>query len=184
MDLIITNKTSYSIAKKNIIVFFALVSSVVIPQLFHLIGIASGTGKTVGVLFSPMHISVLFVGLFAGMYTGAITGLLAPVISCLLTGMPNTATLPLMAIELFGYGISAGLMRYVRIPVILKVLIAQIFGRVLRMLLCIFFYYVLSKDVKIFGIWTSIPRSLPGIVLQLTFIPLLLYRVEKRSEND
>lgn len=96
--------------KKQIITAKALTTvigitlSVAIPQLFHVIGIVSGTGSLPGSAFLPMHLGVFFTALLAGPAVGAVTGAVSPLLSFALTGMPSAALLPFMMIELTVYG--------------------------------------------------------------------------------
>lgn len=172
---LVLNKKPLSIKKQTLAAILAIITAVALPQLFHLLGLATGTGKILGVLFSPMHLPIIFVGLIAGPYAGAISGLLGPAASALLTGMPHGLSLPLMMTELFGYGLAAGLLRNVNISNILKVLIVQIAGRFLRMLGCFALVYVFAKSgVELFGAWTGIARCWPGIILQIILIPVVM----------
>lgn len=162
----------------------SVIAAVLLPQFFHWLGIVSGAGKNPGVAFSPMHPPVMLVGFLAGGYAGGIGGLLAPVVAHFFSGMPNAMQLPFMMIELFGYGLGAGLLRNVKFSLIVKVLAVQIFGRLLRMFACIFAFYVLGNEkMTVLSIWQSIPRVLPGILLQLVFIPLIVYWVENRERK-
>ena len=93
--------------------------------------------------------------------------------------MPLARMLPLMVVELFGYGLAAGFLRNIRLNNFVKVFITMIFGRVLRFLACLFMFYALSKtEIGIFEIWQSIPKCLLGIILQLILIPLLLNKFD------
>lgn len=173
------NKKSFSIKKQLIITFFGIVLTIALPQLCHLLGIISGTGKTLGRILSPMHLPVIFVGLYAGPLVGAITGLFGPLFSFALTNMPTANTLPFMMVELLGYGLCAGLLRNINIPNTIKVIISLIAGRVLRMLFCILMIYVFkNQNEAILSIWKSVPVVLPGIILQIALIPLILHRIE------
>lgn len=177
---LVLSKKPLSIKRQTLATILAIIAAVALPQLFHLLGIATGTGKTLGVLFSPMHLPIIFVGLIAGPYAGAISGLLGPVASALLTGMPNGLSLSLMMTELFGYGLTAGLLRNINISNVLKVLIVQIAGRFLRMLGCFALVYIFAKSgVELFGAWTSVIRCWPGVVLQLVLIPVLVYKFDR-----
>lgn len=103
--------------KKQIITAKALTTvigitlSVAIPQLFHVIGIVSGTGSLPGSAFLPMHLGVFFTALLAGPAVGAVTGAVSPLLSFALTGMPSAALLPFMMIELTVYGLVCGLLK-------------------------------------------------------------------------
>ena len=91
--------------------------------------------------------------------------------------------LPFMMIELCVYGISAGLLRNVKLPNIAKVLIAQIAGRAVRAGAIMFGFYALGTAVKPAIILASIPAGLFGIILQLIIIPLAVYRL-KEADNE
>ena len=171
--------------KKQIITAKALTTvigttlSVSMPQLFHVIGIVSGTGSLPGSAFLPMHLGVFFTALLAGPAVGAVTGAVSPLLSFALTGMPSAALLPFMMIELTVYGVVCGLLKNKKMPVILKVLTAQILGRAIRAAaILIAFYGFKSTAVSPTIILSSIASGLPGLILQWTLLPLLIYRVK------
>ena len=66
----------------------AIAAAVVLPQLFHVVGMVSNMGTALGETFLPMHLPILLVGLIAGPYAGAIAGLLSPLVSFGLTALP------------------------------------------------------------------------------------------------
>ncbi|MBR4376909.1 MAG: ECF transporter S component [Spirochaetia bacterium] len=182
--LLIQRRKPLSISVQAAATVLAIVAAVAVPQFFHWLGIVSGAGKAPGVAFSPMHLPIILVGFLAGPYAGAISGLLGPVAAHYMSGMPNAVQLPFMMVELMGYGLSAGLLRYIRLPLVAKTLIAMVAGRVFRMFACIIAFYLLGNDKMLpLSIWTSIPRVLPGIVLQLVLIPLIVFRVESRDKD-
>lgn len=173
-----------SMKAQTVATVLAIVAAVVVPQWFHWLGIVSGAGKAPGVAFSPMHLPIILVGFLAGPFAGAVSGLLGPVAAHLFSGMPTAAQLPFMMVELFGYGLSAGLLRGARIPLAVSTLLAMLCGRVLRMLACVVAFYALGNGtVAPLGIWRSVPSCLPGIVLQLTFVPLVVYWAEHRDKD-
>lgn len=177
-------KRTVSVKFKTIAIVAAIVASVVIPQFFHWMGKVSGLGMAFGIAFSPMHFPVMIVGFIGGPLVGAIVGFLGPAVSYLISGMPNLVQLPFMMIELFGYGLCAGLLMNIKLPNIVKTVIVMIAGRVLRMLACIFAFYLLHNEkMAPLGIWRSIPSCLPGIVMQLVIIPLAVFRFENRSKE-
>lgn len=117
-------------------------------------------------------------------WLGTVSGLLGPVAAHLFSGMPTAAQLPFMMIELFGYGLSAGLLRTVRVPLAVSTLLSLLCGRGLRMIASAVAFYALGNEtVSPLGIWRSVPSCLPGIVLQLTFIPLVVYWAEHRNRE-
>ena len=183
--LLIQRRKPLSVSVQAAAIVLAIVAAVAVPQFFHWLGIVSGAGKAPGVAFSPMHLPVILVGFLAGPYAGALSGLLGPVAAHYMSGMPNAVQLPFMMVELMGYGLSAGLLRYIRLPLVAKTLVALIAGRVFRMIACIIAFYLLGNEKMLpFSIWTSIPRVLPGIVLQLVLIPLIVFRVENRGKEE
>jgi len=167
------------ITAKGLSAVIGIAISVALPQLFHTVGILSGLGAAPGAAFLPMHIAVFFVGFTAGPLAGAITGALSPLISFALTGMPSSALLPFMVIELAVYGLSSGLLRNVKMPSIVKVLISQASGRLIRAAaILLAFYAFKSTSIQPSIILTSIVEGLPGLILQWTLLPLLLYRTK------
>ena len=177
-------KPRLSVKYQALAAIAAVVGAVAIPQLFHVMGSISGLGTKLGETFLPMHLPIILVGLLAGPYAGAAAGLLGPLVSSLLSGMPSAAMLPFMMIELCAYGLISGLLKNVKLPTIVKVLVAQIGGRAARAAAIVFSVSVLGNEsVKIAVIWTSIAAGIFGLALQWALIPLIVYRVE-RSGNE
>lgn len=180
MSTLTLNKPKLSIKTQTIATILALISAVALPQLFHVMGAVSGLGTKLGEIFLPMHLPIILVGLLAGPAAGAVSGLFAPLISFSLTAMPSALMLPFMMIELCAYGLFAGLLRNVKMPNIAKVLLVQIGGRAVRAAAILFASYFLHSAVPVAVIWTSISVGIFGIALQLSLIPLAVYRIEKR----
>ena len=177
-------KQQLSIKAQFIAAFVAIVGAIALPQLFHIVGRAFGLGTSLGEIFLPMHLPVIMVGIFAGPYVGAIVGIASPIISTLLTGMPKEIMLPFMVVELFAYGLSAGLLRNTTMPTLAKVVIAQVTGRVLRaMALAVSIYLIGNTSIAISTVWTSIPTGLIGIALQIAIIPLVVNKLESKQNN-
>ncbi|MBR3894606.1 MAG: ECF transporter S component [Clostridia bacterium] len=161
----------------------AIVGAVALPQLVHVAGRASGVGTALGELLLPMHFFVLLAGLLAGPAVGLVTGACAPIISCLLSGMPKVAVLPFMTIELIGYGLAAGLLSKSKLSSFLKLLVAQVFGRFLRALAV--FVAVGLFDVSgmsVTSVWNAVVAGLLGILLQWCILPLILFCVNASEE--
>ena len=166
-----------SIKKQTVAALLAVVAAVALPQLFHVMGYLSGLGTALGEIFLPMHLPILFIGLLAGPYAGAIAGACSPLVSFALTGMPGSAMLPFMMLEL-----CSGLLRTAKMPCIGKVLIAQVSGRAVRavaLLLAVFVFHTTKLPISI--IWNSIVVGIFGLVLQWTFIPLIMYRLNQNG---
>lgn len=179
---VVLNKNKISISKQAFATAIAIVAAVVVPQIFHVMGYMSGLGTALGETFLPMHLPILLVGMIAGPYAGAVAGLLGPLVSFALTGMPGSAMLPFMMIELCAYGLFSGLLRNVKLPCLVKVLIAQMAGRAVRAAAILIAVYVLGNEtVSVAMIWNSIVTGIFGLALQWTLIPLILYRLENRT---
>lgn len=163
----------------------AIAVAVVLPQLFHVVGMVSNMGTALGETFLPMHLPILLVGLIAGPYAGAIAGLLSPLVSFGLTAMPGPAMLPFMMIELCMYGLFAGLLRKTKMPTIAKVLLAQVGGRAVRAGAILASVYLLGNTaIHTAVIWNSIIAGIPGLILQWILLPLLVYRIESGGNYE
>ncbi len=161
----------------------ALISAVALPQIIHVIGAVSGMGTSLGEALLPMHLPIILVGLLAGSYAAGIAGFLSPLVSFALTGMPTSAMLPFMMIELCAYGVFAGLLKNAKIPTIAKVLIAQIAGRAVRGIALAIGFYAFNTAVAPVTVLTSITAGLFGIILQLVIIPLAVYRLKEADHE-
>lgn len=178
------NKPKLSFKVQTLATVIAAFSAVVIPQVFHFIGAVSGLGTSFGETFLPMHLPIILVGLLAGPYAGAVSGFLAPLLSFAISGMPGKMMLPFMMIELFSYGLFAGLLRNVKISSFTKVLISQLAGRVVRAAAILIAIYVLGNNNFVLStIWLSIVKGLPGIALQLILLPLIVFYVDSKSKS-
>lgn len=168
-----------SLTTKAMATLLAIVAAVALPQLFHAIGAVSGQGTALGVAFLPMHLPIIFVGLIAGPAAGAVAGAAAPLVSFLLSGMPMLAMLPLMMVELCVYGLTAGLLRMVKLPSLAKVVIAQLAGRVALTVATAVAVFAFGSSNAIAATWTSdLAAGLPGLALQWALIPLAAYWTE------
>ena len=177
-------KPRLSVRAQTLAALCAIAAAVVLPQLVHLLGAAAGLGSALGEALLPMHLSILLVGLLAGPYAGAAAGLLSPLVSFALTEMPRAALLPFMVLELGVYGLCTGLLRNARMPVIFKLLIAQLAGRAVRAgAILIAVYGFGSQALPVSVIWTSVVTGLLGLVLQWALLPLIVYRVENAANR-
>jgi len=179
------SKPRLSVKAQTLAAILAVIGAVAVPQLFHAMGAVSGLGTSLGETFLPMHLPIILVGLIAGPYAGAISGLLGPLASHLMTGMPGSAMLPIMMIELCAYGALAGLLGNVKMPNIAKVLLAQIGGRAVRAAAVLIAVYAFGNEsIKVASIWNSVIIGVPGLVLQWSLLPLLMYRIENLKKNE
>ena len=180
----ILTKSNLSFKKQTLAAAIAIIAAVAVPQLFHVMGHISGLGTSLGETFLPMHLPILLVGMIAGPYAGAAAGLLGPLASFALTGMPGTIMLPFMMVELCAYGLLSGLLRNAKLPCIAKLLASQIGGRIIRAAAILIGVYAFGKTgISVSVIWSSILTGIFGIVLQWSIIPLVMYRLENKSDR-
>ena len=166
-----------STVKKSIITAVCIALCYVIPLMFH--GI-----QNAGSIFCPMHIPVFICGLICGWQYGLLCGIAGPALSSALSGMPPVAILPSMMVELAVYGTAAGLMmKLVRTKstyadLYISLIVAIVCGRVLAGLAkaLIFARGSYSMSAWIAG---SVVTSWPGTVIQLVFIPTIVFALMK-----
>ena len=176
---LIKNEKELSVTKRILAGALAVLSALVLPEIFHILGIISGLGSSLGEIFLPMHLPIILAGFLIGPYVGVISGAIAPLVSFLVTGMPGLALLPFMIIELASYGLIAGLLKEKKMNSLLKVGIVQIGGRVIRALAIVLAVYIIGvAKINPAIIYTSIARGVIGILLQWALVPLVVYRVK------
>lgn len=150
---------------------------IVLPVLFHAI-------PNAGSILLPMHIPVLLCGLLCGPVYGLLCGILTPALSSLMTGMPPVFILPSMICELAVYGLIAGLMkRYIHVKndlvaAYIQLIIAMLAGRVVYGILNALIFSAGSYSMEIF-ITAAFVTALPGIVIQLLFVPGMAVLLDK-----
>ena len=149
---------------------------VVLPIAFHSI-------PNAGSVFLPMHIPVLICGMICGWPYGFICGLMGPLVSSALTGMPPIAFLPAMMVECGVYGLVSGLMlMFVRTrstygDLYISLVTAMIAGRVVSGIAkALIFTPGLALSA---WVTASFVTALPGIVIQLVFLPSVVFTLMK-----
>lgn len=179
-------------AKRTVkfIVYTALFTSlgILFPVIFHIFGQAAGQS------FLLMHIPVLISGLCAGPLCGLASGVLSPFLSCILTSMPAFFKMPFMCIELAVYGLSSGL--YLKLckkalksdmgAYYASLICAQITGRIVNILCTFLAITLISVNNPAVGTGAaiaSIPVGIPGIIIQLLFIPPVVKIISKLTKN-
>ncbi len=141
---------------------------VALPIAFHSI-------PNAGSVFLPMHIPVLICGMICGWPYGFLCGLMGPLLSSALTGMPPIPFLPAMMVECGVYGLVSGLvLKYVHTrrtypDLYIALVTAMIAGRVVSGIAkALIFTPGLSLTA---WITASFVTALPGILIQLVFLP-------------
>jgi riboflavin transporter FmnP len=136
-----------------------------------------------GTVLLPMHIPVLLSGFLCGPVFGVVCGVLTPILSSLLTNMPTAfPMLPIMVCELAVYGGVSGAMMIVlknsRGGVIIALLCAMLSGRVAYGIVfaCLTSLY---GQLKALSVWGAVTTGLPGILIQIIFVPTVVFAVKK-----
>lgn len=150
---------------------------VVLPLAFHMV-------PQGGKVFLPMHIPVLLCGLACGWPFGLACGVLAPLLSCLFTGMPQMAMLPSMLCELATYGLVSGILAQVihtrprLLGAYIQLVPAMLAGRVVKGVLEALIFSAGAYSMEAF-IASSFVTALPGIAIQLVLLPALVTLLER-----
>ena len=172
-----------SVKAQTIGAIMAVFSAVTLPRIIHMLGTATGLSTSLGETLLPMHLPIILAGLLAGPFAAGTAGFLSPLISFSLTGMPTSAMLPFMIIELAVYGVCAGILKHITIPDIAKVFISQLAGRAIRGAAILIGFYCIGTVVKPEIIFTSVKTGLVGIILQLVIIPFAVNYL-KNADNE
>ena len=149
---------------------------VVLPIAFHSIPDA-------GSVFLPMHIPVLICGMICGWPYGLMCGLMGPLLSSVLTGMPPVAYLPAMMVECGTYGMISGLvLKYLRTKstyadLYIALVVAMLAGRVVSGIAKALIFAP-GMSLKMW-VTASFLTALPGIVIQLVFLPSVVFTLMK-----
>ncbi len=139
-----------------------------------------------GQIFLPMHIPVLICGIIAGPIFALLCGILTPLLSSLITGMPTFAVLPGMLFELSAYGFFSGLIiRLIKSPskildIYIALVLAMLIGRVIGGLMNGLIFSAGAYSLKTW-LMLSFVTALPGIVIQLTVIPTIIYSLRRAN---
>ena len=157
-----------------------LAIALILPQVFHFAGPQSGS------IFLPMHIPVLIAGLLLGPVYGLILGIAAPIVSFLLMGMPPLPRLPFMVGELMAYGFFSGLFySYFKEKswgLLVSLVLSMICGRGVYGIMLIIATNLLQMNVGGFAaMLTATSTGIPGMIIQVIFIPLLVYALESKG---
>ncbi len=159
--------------KKMTITSLCIGLGLILPSALHMI-------PNAGSIFLPMHIPILLCGLLCGPIYGGFAGIITPFLSSTLTSMPPAPILPGMMCELFTYGLVSGLAcRYIQtknkmLNIYLSLMISMICGRLMLGMLNSLIFMVGNYSLQIF-LTTSFIRAIPGIVIQLAFLPSIVY---------
>lgn len=142
----------------------------------------------IGNMLLPMHIPVILCGFICGGPYGFIVGLIVPLLRSVLTGMPLLIPAAIsMAPELAIYGLVTGLLYQKlntrKFGIYISLITAMILGRIVWGAVSTLVFSLLGNSFtwKIF-VTNGFINAIPGIVLQLIFIPFLVKRLLTTKE--
>lgn len=168
--------------KKLTVTGLLMAVSILLPQLFHVIG-----GQMAGRTFLPMHFGIFLIGFIVGGWHGMLAGLIVPVLSFAFSGMPQPPVLFFMMCELPVYGAVSGFIRFderaekARWSVYPKLLIAMIAGRIASGLAMFAAAWLFALPLDpITSVTAALITGLPGIALQIVLVPAI-YLLLKRG---
>lgn len=176
------NRMKENQVKRLVMAAMCVALGIILPMAFHTI-------QNAGSIFLPMHIPVLICGLLCGWQYGLLCGILAPLLSSMFTGMPPAAVLPAMACELAVYGVITGIcMHGIRaekqiIKIYSSLIAAMLAGRIISGILKALIFNVGEYSFKIF-ITSSFLTGIPGILIQLIFIPVIVLALQKAGITE
>lgn len=155
-------------------------SGIILPMIFHVFGMT-------GPIALPMHIPVLLGGFLLSPIMALFLGIITPITSGLLTGMPVMFPMAvIMAVELGVYGITASFStRNLKLTSIPSLIISMIAGRIAAGLTVAILVQIFSVKMNpIVYVTGAIVTGIPGIVIQLIFIPSLVYAINKYMKSE
>lgn len=162
-----------------------LVSSALCLGLSLVLPLLTGQIQQIGNMLLPMHIPVLLCGFVCGPLWGALVGFVAPLLRYLIFGMPVIYPMGIsMAFELGTYGLVSGLLygllpkqhRYVYVSLISAMIAGRLVWGLVRFILAGLTDSQFPFSVFIAG---ALTEAIPGIVIQLIFIPIILMALRK-----
>ena len=173
-----------------------LVLSAMFLAVCLLLPFLTGQMQQFGNMLLPMHLPVLLCGFICGWPWGLAVGFAAPLLRSALFGMPVMFPAALsMAFELGTYGLATGLLYNClpkhRFSIFIALISAMICGRVVWGIVRIFISFSQTETFT-WAMFVSgaVTTAVPGIVIQLIFVPLIIYALTKnghiplKSESD
>lgn len=165
------------------------IQNIVLSAMLLAVGIVlpffTGQIPQIGGMLLPMHLPVLVCGLICGWQYGGIIGFILPLFRYVLFGMPPMPNGLAMAFELAAYGIIAGyLYSHSRwkctFALYRSLIIAMLGGRIIWGMIRVIMTGV-AKEAFTWQMFLAgaFINAIPGIILQLIFIPALMLVLQK-----
>lgn len=168
---------------------FQLVLSSMFLALALILPFFTGQIQQIGNALCPMHLPIILCGFFCGPWYGLLIGFIAPLLRFSLFGAPIIMPIGVaMAFELATYGFVAGILyKYLpnkKIFIYVALIVSMILGRCVWGIARVILYgvYDYSFGWKAFFAGAFL-NAIPGIVIQILFIPLIVMSVNKSMPN-
>lgn len=145
---------------------------------------------SIGNMLLPMHIPIILCGFLCGGPYGLIAGFIVPLLRSVLFGAPPMMPIAVaMSVELATYGLVTGLLYHKlsdkRWGIYISLIIAMIAGRVVWGITSFGLFSALGNTFtwKIFLVQAFV-NAIPGIIIQLIFIPLIVYQLRRVQQSE
>ena len=137
-----------------------------------------------GTVFLPMHYSIFITSIFCGPLCGLIAAITTPVLSSVLTGMPQFfPMLPVMVCELLVYGcLTAVLQRKIK-NIYGTLLVSMVAGRLVHGLVFALLMQFSGAAVTFSTAAFFVVEGIPGTVAQLILLPPVIHLLCKIRES-
>ena len=146
----------------------------------------TGQIQQIGNMLLPMHLPVFLCGLICGWEYGVVVGFLLPLLRSMVFGMPVLyPTAIAMAFELATYGLVAGFLyghspwkcvRALYRSLIVAMFVGRIVWGIAEVVLLGMSGNIFTCQMFLSG---ALLNSIPGIIIQLTFIPAIMLVLNK-----
>ncbi|CEN83226.1 Predicted membrane protein [[Clostridium] sordellii] len=150
---------------------------IILPMIFHTVNLA-------GNIFLPMHIPVLIGGFLLGPVCGMLIGIITPVLSGFMTGMPPIIpVMPIMAFELCAYGFLTGYIFNKTKKIYITLFCTMLGGRLFAVIGAYLVSITVAPKVNpLLFVFGNITMAIPGILIQLIFIPIFIKYLNNNLE--
>lgn len=145
---------------------------------------------SIGNMLLPMHIPIILCGFLCGWPYGLIAGFIVPLLRSVLFGAPPMMPIAVaMSVELATYGLVTGLLYHKlndkRWGIYISLIIAMFAGRVVWGVTSFGLFHALGNTFtwKIFMVQAFF-NAIPGIIIQLIFIPLIVYQLRRVQQSE
>ena len=167
-----------------------LVRYAIFLALAYVFPFLTGEIPQIGSMLCPMHIPVILCGFICGWKYGLIIGLISPLLRSFTISMPPffpTATA--MSFELAAYGVFSGLLYNglpkKKISIYISLICSMVIGRIIWGTVM---FALMGFNPNNFGLTTfwfgAFANAIPGIILQIVFIPSVIIIYERFSKHD